>query len=243
MIKIRRGNPPDVLVGKPMYDSNRYKRCLVEALWQMQHGKCCYSETHIPPTGHGKTVEHFYPKSIFGWKRNEWRNLLLACPHCNGQKSNKFPTVISGGDEDDGIDQIVVLDRPTEGTPAILDPSDPDTNPEDHLSYYFDDDCPLLWGQVVPRNQSNIGRATIDATGIDAPHFLRGRAEHYSDILFRAYLRMVRLLRDERFEALRTAVSEYMDHMQPQSQYAGMAREFARAKRMDKHFGEYGLSL
>lgn len=56
----------------------------------MQHGKCCYCEQKIPKEGHQKAVEHFKPKSIFKYFINDWDNLLLACPQCNGKKSDKF---------------------------------------------------------------------------------------------------------------------------------------------------------
>ncbi len=95
MIKIRRTPCPAILLGKTPEGTHYNKTEVVSALWAMQHGKCCYCERRLPETGHLKAVEHFRPKSVFPELRNEWRNLLLACSQCNGQKADKFPEIPS----------------------------------------------------------------------------------------------------------------------------------------------------
>ena len=225
-----------------MFDNTQLKRQLVSALWIMQHKKCCYSETYIADVGHGKAVEHFRPKKIFQGKRNDWDNLLLACAHCNGKKHDKFPTVLTGGEDSDGIDQVVVLADPRDGEPLLIDPSDPDTNPEDYLDFVVDDKVPLL-GQVVARTGCPRGLATIQITGIDAGHFLRMRLCLILDVLVPNYYSMIKHLENSELVALEGAIHRYVSHMRPTAQFAGVARAFARAKNMVNRFGEYGFCI
>ena len=89
---------------------------VVDALLQMQHAKCCYCEIYIADSGVGKQVEHFRPQSQFRNLRYSWDNLLLACAECNHAKSDQFPEFETGG-------------------AVLLDPSDPDTDPEDHIGF------------------------------------------------------------------------------------------------------------
>ena len=225
-----------------MFDNTQLKRQLVSALWIMQHKKCCYSETYIADVGHGKAVEHFRPKKIFQGKRNDWDNLLLACAHCNGKKHDKFPTVLTGGEDSDGIDQVVVLADPRDGEPLLIDPSDPDTNPEDYLDFVVDDEVPLL-GQVVARTGCPRGLATIQITGIDAGHFLRMRLCLILDVLVPNYHSMIKHLKNNELVALEGEIHRYVSHMRPTAQFAGVARAFARAKNMVNRFGEYGFCI
>ena len=226
-----------------MFDNATLKRQLVSALWTMQHEKCCYSETYISEQGHGRAVEHFRPKSIFQGKRNDWENLLLACAHSNGKKHDKFPTVLTGGGDSDGIDQVVVLADPRDGEPLLIDPSDPDTNPEDYLDFVVDDeDVPLL-GQVVARTGCPRGLATIQITGIDAGHFLRMRLCLILDVLFPNYHSMIKHLKNNELVALEEAIHRYVSHMRPTAEFAGVARAFARSKNMVNRFGEYGFCI
>ena len=117
MIQIERGECPPVLgpagrIHKYLYRTKK----VVRALWDMQKQKCCYCEQLIPPDGHGKAVEHFHPQSIFKSRRNDWPNLLLACPQCNGKKSNKFPVMLTSN-----VDEVkvVYLKQEGEGQPAM----------------------------------------------------------------------------------------------------------------------------
>ncbi|MCH7591776.1 MAG: HNH endonuclease, partial [Planctomycetes bacterium] len=98
MIHIPRTNRPPFLrrsKAKKAYQDRR----VVSELWKMQRHKCCYCESVIPELGHAKAIEHFRPQALFPSKRNEWKNLLLACAQCNGLKSDEFPVVVLGCDE------------------------------------------------------------------------------------------------------------------------------------------------
>ena len=210
------------------------KRQVVQALWNMQHGKCCYSEVKLPETGHGKAVEHFHPKSIFGWRRNEWTNLLLVHPQCNGAKSDRFPVMLS---DLEGETTIVYLRAPDDGMPAVIDPSDPAENPERHLTYALDRDDDPFYGQVIPRNESIQGRETINVTGIDDSYFLRERKTWLLTILEMTYLALLRARNDGNDTQVRLCVGDFAGLMAPESKFAGLAREFARCKKLDQRFG------
>ena len=90
------------------------------ALVAMFQGKCAYCESKIDVITYG-AIEHFRPKSKYPELTFAWSNLLLACDRCNdaGHKGDRFP--LDGG-----------------GNPLLLDPTDPDTNPQAHLDFVWD---------------------------------------------------------------------------------------------------------
>lgn len=237
MIRIRRTDCPACLTDSPDEGDAYRNREVVEALWQMQHGKCCYSETLIPQKGHGKAVEHFHPKSIFAGRRNEWGNLLLVCPQCNGRKSDRFPVMLT---ENEDEAKVVYLTAPKDGSPAIIDPSAPgEEDPEAHLTYVLDD-ADELYAQVKPRDESERGKLTIDVTGIDDDVFLRSRFEQLDALVTHHHL----LLRAEMGrraggseDPVRAQLDWFEASMRDTAQFAGLAREFARHKRLDQRFG------
>ena len=108
MIFIVRSDVPKTLLGKTHEGDHYNKPQVVEALWEMQHGKCCYCEIDLPKKGHLKAVEHFAPKSIFKGLRNEWENLLLACSLCNGEKSNKYSVILS---DKENVDKVIYIKK------------------------------------------------------------------------------------------------------------------------------------
>ena len=68
----------------------RYKtKDVKKALEELYHNKCAFCETNVERWD----VEHFRPKSLYPWLAFSWDNLLLACPTCNGNKSNHFETI------------------------------------------------------------------------------------------------------------------------------------------------------
>lgn len=84
---------------KGNYSSSRYGHDDVrEQLDELYHGKCCYCESTIRPVS-PEHVEHYRPKaeisgvnnSGYYWLGNEWENLMIICPSCNGRKLAKFP--------------------------------------------------------------------------------------------------------------------------------------------------------
>jgi hypothetical protein len=177
-------------------------------------------------------VEHFRPQATFAWLRNRWSNLLLVCPQCNGRKSDRFPLM-----QIETEDEVVVhLTVPAAGMPAIIDPSDPAIEPEQHLTYVLDDADPL-YGQIIPRETSALGRETIKVTGIDDEFFLRlrkARALEVLDVAFRNILVAENNGNADSRDAHLKSFSLYMETTAP---FAGLARQYARHKNLDERFG------
>lgn len=231
MIALTRTACPDCLKEAPSI-GDRYSRAeVVQALWQMQHGKCCYSETRLCDHGHGKNVEHFRPKDRFDWLRNDWDNLLLVCPHCNGRKSNKFPTMICTDEDTLGV--VVDIAAPETGSPVIIDPCN--ENPEVHLTYELDD-AHELYGQILPRNNSGKGEETIRVTGIDDDVFFRERFEQLNDVLEVEYRNLLRHRKRCNEEAQAASLHTFETYVSDDARYAALAREFARTKHLDTRF-------
>lgn len=90
------------------------------ALASMFQDKCAYCESKISVITYG-AIEHFRPKSRYPDLTFTWSNLLLACDRCNdaGHKGDQFPV-----DED--------------GQPLLIDPTDPQTDPQEHLEFVWD---------------------------------------------------------------------------------------------------------
>lgn len=135
MIKIERANEPEILKmgltpkskgeialdalcvdyeqGKRKFKDKDFKRSIYahssvkKALFNMQHGKCCFCECKTKAVGFlaSGDVEHFRPKAGYQqttedplretgyyWLTYQWDNLLLSCEECNRLfKKNLFP--------------------------------------------------------------------------------------------------------------------------------------------------------
>ena len=232
MIRINRGACPACLTRKVAKEAYR-KRQVVDALWRMQHGKCCYSETKIPGDGHGKAVEHFRPQSKFKWKRNEWKNLLLVCPQCNGKKSDVFPEELADAED---VPKVISTQSSGGAGGTLIDPSDQSVDPEEHITYVLDDRDPLF-GQIIPRDGSALGRTTIEITGIDHDHFFRARQRRALEVLLVEYQILLLAVSDENPDARNARLARFSQLMSANSEFAGLAREFARDRKLDDRFG------
>ncbi len=233
MIRISRTSCPSVLSKSTSKGTAYRNRNVVKALWTMQHGKCCYSEMNIPEQGHGQAVEHFEPKSVFKGQKNEWKNLLLVCPQCNGKKNAKFPVMLTSRSDET---KVVFVEKPSKAPAALIDPSDPNDDPEAQLTYYLDEPTSPLYGQIQARDGSVKGRVTIDVTGIDDPFFVRERMLRLCHLLTRSLYNLLVARDNNDAEQQGIHLNEYLGFMRPAAEFAGMAREFARHNRLDKLF-------
>jgi len=215
MIKIERTDCPEVLEDSPRTSTHYNKKAVVKALWEMQHKKCCYCEQEIPKEGHLKAVEHFHPQSVYKEKRNDWKNLLLACAQCNGKKSDKFPT--------------------TKNKPLLIDPSDPSMDPEEHITFIVDERRVKEYGLPVERNNSKRGRATIDVVGLDGTFYLRKRRDWHSR-LASLYINLLEAMDQENNHELNNCCQRFTLYMSAKKPFAAYAREFARQKRLGENF-------
>lgn len=126
---------------KLTFDSSIYGHQSVKsALFEAQHGKCCYCERKFGATSYG-AVEHFRPKGAaqqtksaarlvpgYYWLAFKWDNLLVSCERCNtSHKGSLFPlkdpNVRARHHDDDLCVEV----------PLLVDPSQED--PRDHIRF------------------------------------------------------------------------------------------------------------
>ena len=224
MIRIVRAATPSVLLTSS--SPTRYKDAkVIEALWVMQHEKCCYCEGYIPVSGAAKEVEHFRPQSKFPDLVNDWNNLLLACRACNNKKRANFPTT-------------------TSGDPLLLDPSDPLTDPQDHIEFVLDPNerASSLVGFSVPIDHDLKGTESIQVVGLNMSHHVKRRSDaigHLSDQLLTL---LTETKRDEHGMGDQQRKDDAKQNIQrataSDKEYARVARTFCRKRRLER----YGIS-
>lgn len=88
------GNTPRIIRGKPpktKFTDNTYKKAKPYLMRDFQR-RCGYSQQHTDRSLGARTMEvdHFNPTP--GQSRNSYENLFLATRHCNGSKSNTWPS-------------------------------------------------------------------------------------------------------------------------------------------------------
>lgn len=90
------------------------------ALRAMFAEKCAYCE-HAISVGYYGDIEHFRPKALFPDLTFSWTNLLFSCAICNNaaHKADYFPLA-------------------ADGSPLLIDPTDPADDPADHLIFRYD---------------------------------------------------------------------------------------------------------
>lgn len=90
------------------------------ALRAMFAEKCAYCE-HAISVGYYGDIEHFRPKALFPDQTFSWTNLLFSCAICNNaaHKADYFPLA-------------------ADGSPLLIDPTDPADDPADHLIFRYD---------------------------------------------------------------------------------------------------------
>ena len=212
MIKIKRADRPPVLTGRGRGGDRYSHDQVVATLWQMQHQKCCYCERRLAEEGHETHVEHFRPMWKYPRSKNSWPNLLLACANCNGRKGKQFP-----------------LDN---SEPLLLNPTDRNVDPEDHLEFIVDDED-ALFGSVRARDGSVRGQTTIETLHLSGFFLMVKRIAAFRQ-LFSCYTDILAAT-DETSKS--QAVLRMEQILGANSEFAAWAREFARAKSLDQRFG------
>ena len=232
MIQIKRNKCPEVLNSSKKKGTHYNKKPVVKILWEMQHEKCCYCEQKIPEEGHLKAVDHFKPKSIFKHHKNDWKNLLLACAQCNGKKSDKFPVVLS---YDLDEPKVVYLRRDLNEKPLIMDPSDPNIDPEKHIDFEVDDikeNC----GLIKEKNHSELGRITIEVTGLTSYYYTDKRYTFYLNSLFPTYTTMLSAKHNGHNQLFEEKKDIFRMWMSAKGEFAAFVRAFARFRQFDTRF-------
>lgn len=233
MIKIERCKCPDVLGNSPC-EGDKYKnRKVVQKLWGMQHRKCCYCEQKIPSEGHSKAVEHFRPKNIFKYLRNDWKNLLLACPQCNGKKSDKFPVELT---DESGETKVVYLETESDAEPLIIDPSNPGIDPEEHIDFIVDD-ADDVYGLITARDDNKLGQLTIEVVGLYNKFYTDKRRDYYIDVLMLEYRNLLMARQQNNEATIECCKKSFEMLMSAKGEFAAFVRAFARYKQLGRKFG------
>jgi len=232
MISINRTECPDCLDDSSSNGDKYRNKEVVSELWKMQNRKCCYCETIIPQSGHSKAVEHFKPKSVFKYLRNEWNNLLLVCPQCNGKKSNKFPLELTNVKNEL---KVVYIKKEEKGTVLLIDPSDKNIDPEDHLNFVVDirnDD----YGLIIAQNQSGPGDFTIKTIGLQGEYYTGKHRNYIIDVLLPRYNALLQAKEQGKQELIDTTLDRFKMYISCKSEYTALARAFVKFYKIDIHF-------
>jgi uncharacterized protein (TIGR02646 family) len=176
----------------------RHNEVLKRLKEDIYHGKCAYCESKSEHVA-ALEVEHFRPKNGlkkekpgdekhkgYYWLGNEWSNLLLSCPKCNGKgaKGTRFP--ISGkrvyddspfdaNGEIDSFDRtlLIAVNSPLiDEKPLLLNPEYDD--PKDHLAFDH-------LGQILGITKE--GKATINICKLDRDELYVRRQEVVDDFV------------------------------------------------------------
>ena len=218
MIKINRANRPPMLARGRSVDNPHCHKEVVETLYTMQHGKCCYCEKKILKEGNEQAIEHFRPqgRNHFPELKNEWTNLLHVCANCNGKKSEQFP-----------VD--------AKNNPLIINPSEPSVDPEDHFDFEVDDKEDITFGRIKAKSNSVLAKTTIEVIGLDLVARRHDRCSIFND-LFKAYMEIVlanqakdEITKDQKIKAFEAFLGA-------NNPYAAFARTFARKKNLEGRF-------
>lgn len=104
-------SPRDAAIGRWKRKRKVPFREVRTVLVAMANGRqrCMYCEDSA-----GTDIEHFWPKSDYPDRAFVWDNYLLSCSGCNSSKQHRFPLL--------------------SGQPALIDPSDPQDDPANHLA-------------------------------------------------------------------------------------------------------------
>jgi uncharacterized protein (TIGR02646 family) len=199
MIQIRKLNAPAVLTNRgtlaaaKMHDEyaripNAYRQgrrhftfegsiyahvSVKEALLLAQHDKCAFCESMITHISYGD-IEHFRPKGAvrqhefdplqypgYYWLAYEWSNLFLSCQLCNQRfKRNCFPL---RNPKHRARSHRGNLNRES---PLLIDPTG---LPDQHLTFEGE--------TAVARDNSEVGRVTIEVLGLNRDELRKQRRE------------------------------------------------------------------
>ena len=173
MINIERAECPPQLID-PNPDGDAWSRLSVrKVLWDMQHEKCCYCEDKILLRGPTQNIEHYFPKNddMYPHLKNDWDNLLHSCADCNQTKKAQFPL------NEDNI-------------PLIINPSNDNINPEDHITFNTSDDDLFALGLPLVKNDSEFGENSIKILKLDIDFKCFNRVTYYKNILFDKYIEL-----------------------------------------------------
>ena len=190
-------------------------KSIKNALTKAQHDKCCFCEAKVTHVAYGD-VEHFRPKGGYRqdpgdplgrpgyyWRAYVWENLFFSCQLCNQRyKKNLFPLRNSGQrarshHDDSAAEEALFID------PGVM-------NPEEFIS--FRQEYPYAI------DDSDLGRMTIDALGLDREALAERRRDHLNALL------LVKALADSGLPDAAEARQYLQKSKKDAAEYASMAR-------------------
>jgi uncharacterized protein (TIGR02646 family) len=193
MIKITRTNPePKTLLSQKVIDATLLIQGIAQArkplskefpthwgehdvrdaLWEMQHHKCCYCERKREKNRESD-VEHFRPKAEvteaanhrgYWWLAYKWDNLFFSCRYCNQQhKLNHFP--VSNEAKRVHKEGLSLVDE--DG--LLINPTEKD--PEEHIGFDWykvrSQTTNQTQTQAFARGRTIYGEKTIEVVGLN----------------------------------------------------------------------------
>ena len=260
MIKITRTNPgPATLLSQKVIDAATIIKGIAQtrkplskefpshwgehdvrdALWEMQHHKCCYCERRREKNRESD-VEHFRPKADvtgaddnhpgYWWLAYKWENLFFSCRYCNQQhKKNQFPVP----DEtkrvrtEDGtlLDEDGLLINPTE------------KDPEEHIGFdWYPVSRPgtdqRQW-QAFARGRTMYGNKTIEVVGLNESDLPTERGDLVLDLV--ALVTLMDAAKFNAGESRETMARRIKEATSSKLPFAAFRRDFFRKFNM----GEY----
>ncbi len=214
MIQIRREDCPTSLNKSGQFTgADCTKPDVTDALFRMQHGKCCYCERNLAElTKTEREVEHYFPKSSFKdsagkiqWHlANKWENLLYSCRSCNSNKDTQLPL------------------NPESGQLEIIDPSSDSIDPEEHIDFFVDDFLVVF----VERNGSKLGRSTIDKLGLSRRYDLYAHFRRTLSEIDQALMGLVNAAMNKNTATINSKVSELSRATSAHLPFAAFRRRF-----------------
>ena len=185
------------------------------ALTKAQNDKCCFCEAKVTHVAYGD-VEHFRPKGGYRqdpddplgrpgyyWHAYAWENLFFSCQLCNQRyKKNLFPLRNPGQrarshHDDSATEEALFIDPGT-------------MNPEEFISFRQEYPYPI--------DDSDLGRMTIDALGLDREALAERRRDHLTALL------LVKVLAESDSPEADDARDYLHRSIQDSAEYAAMAR-------------------
>ena len=212
------GAPQDYRSGDKTFEfkgSIYAAKSVKNALTKAQHDKCCFCEAKVTHVAYGD-VEHFRPKGGYRqdpddplgrpgyyWRAYAWENLFFSCQLCNQRyKKNLFPLRNSGQrarshHDDSAAEEALIID------PGAM-------NPEEFIAFRQEYPYPI--------DNSDLGRMTIDALGLDREALAERRRDHLEA------LRLVKALADSDSPEADDARDYLHRSIQDSAEYAAMTR-------------------
>ena len=220
MISINRLSAPEFLTKRnDEFAENNYSHPTVRArLKEMQFYKCCYCERDLKELESEIEGEHFIPRKSPSHKNannetqwhlvNAWNNLLLSCRTCNLVKGAKPPFSNAG-------------------IRLIIDPSDPNIDPENEIKFDINDDVLSLYDL---NRSSPLGESTIESIGLYTNLFLIGKFRKARTSIESEFNNLLTAIENEDVVSMNDICTQISDLTRANTPFAAFCRSVVRMR-------------